>query len=161
MKSHILPIIILLATLSSSTLAQHAIGLRFGGGNVGAAELSYQVNTSEHNRLQIDAGVGHHNHYNSGGVGVAYEWQFPFSETPNFEWYVGPGMTFGAWRWDDGLTEETGGNLSVGAILGIDYQFKNSPFQISVDSRPMINLLNSYKNYNSNWGMALGIRYVL
>ena len=58
-------VLILSANIGSAQLAQHAIGLRLGGGDGFGTEISYQHSLSDLNRLEFDLGMHSGNNYNA------------------------------------------------------------------------------------------------
>jgi len=147
------------ALVALTTSAQQAIGLRFGGGNLNGAEVSYQMPMGDVNRLQLDLGINGDDDYFSLGVTGTYQWTWGIADVEGLAWYAGPGATVGFWAWDNGVADDSGANIGIGGIVGIEYTFAGAPIQLSLDTRPMFNLLGS-DDYNGNWGAALAVRYV-
>ncbi len=82
-------------------------------------------------------------------------------EVERLNWYYGVGGHIGFWsgdkvRWaDDNLSYTV---IGVDAILGLEYNFKEIPFNLSLDWKPVFNLIG----YSGFWGDsgALSIRYI-
>ena len=155
MKKVFLALIAVVAIGTSTSFAQKAIGLRFGGGSAFGAEVSYQQGMGS-NRLEADFGFsgGEHHSYIS-AVGI-YHWKFNFFSVPNMQWYVGPGAALGIYLDEN----NTGLTLGIGGQIGLEYDFSahGVPFNLSVDARPMFNFIN---HTGLNWGACLSLRYLL
>ena len=66
--------IILSANIVDAQIANHAIGLRLGGGDGFGTEISYQHGLNDLNRLEFDLGMHNGNHYNAWGLAGIYQW---------------------------------------------------------------------------------------
>lgn len=130
-----------------------AIGGRLGGN----LEASYQ-HTLGKNMLDCTLGVGLGN-YMALNAFVAYDWVFNIKSWPHageWNWYVGPGAGVGLF-FDGNLDVPV--SVNVGGQIGVEYQF-NFPLNLSLDYRPMINVLGFGDNTWGYWyGVALGVRY--
>lgn len=151
-------LIAMLVTFSFYSTAQvnpNAIGLRLGGGSFNGAEISYQLGVSEANRFEFDLGFGSSEHHSRTYVTGIYHWTWNIVE--GFNWYVGPGAAIGVFNDND---EDAYINVSVGGQIGLEYDFNSlgAPILLSLDARPMWDLLGS--NAGIGWGTALGIRYI-
>lgn len=133
----------------------HAIGLRFGGnGDVNGAEISYQHGMGDANRLELDLGWSGNNDQGRMSLAGIYHWDWNI--TDSFNWYVGPGATLG---YHDHKNENDHFNVGVGGQIGIEYDFSaNVPLLLSLDARPMWNLLGNDSGLGG--GLALGLRYI-
>ena len=167
MKKVLLILGIVMATATAG-FAQKAIGLRFGTGLAYStgAELSYQQPLNN-NRLEIDFGaaglldMGDVNDYSfSLSLTAVYQWKFNIVN--GFNWYVGPAASGGLFFVQYDKTFE-GPTLGLGGQLGIEYDFssKGVPLQVSLDTRPMYNLLSPKESRGFNVGVCLGVRYTL
>lgn len=149
-----------IAGLTMSANAQvvkdHAIGLRFGGGNGFGTEVSYQHGLSDINRLEFDLGLISQSNYTAWGLTGVYQWVWPLGE--GFNWYVGPGAKIGSWDYKSSYTGSGSSGLYLAAAgdIGIEYAW---PFglQLGLDMRPELGLLNHGDSFNFNLG--LGVRY--
>jgi hypothetical protein len=154
MKKILLGIALLWSVVIAVSAQPRAIGGRLGG-NV---EFSYQHQLGE-NMIDATAGlwvIG----YKSLGVTAVYDWVFPirsWQHKGEWNWYGGPGAGLGIVF---GKNISIPVSLDIGGEIGIEYQFW-FPLNLSLDYRPMINLLG-FKD-NIWWGnfrsVALGIRY--
>jgi hypothetical protein len=78
------------------------------------------------------------------------------------KWYIGGGLHIGVYNgnyisWGrPGSTYEV---MGIDGIVGIEYSFKSTPFNMGIDWKPSINFIG----YKSIWpdGGALSIRYTL
>lgn len=153
MKKIILSLFSLLV-LSFSGISQiesHAIGGRFGGGNLGSGfEINYQHGLSDINRLELGLGINGRNGYSYFNLAAVYQWVWQLEE--GFGWYVGPGAHL--------LGRNNGSAIGVGGQLGLEYNFNtnlDTPLLISIDTRPMFNFASGGNDFG--WAAALGIRY--
>ena len=149
-------IFVILVNLSMAQVAEHALGLRLGGGSGFGTEISYQHGLSDLNRLEFDLGLQSHKDYNAWGLTGLYQWVWNIDE--GFNWYAGVGGRIGSWNWDSRYLGDDGDGLFLAAAgdIGIEYVFPIR-IQLSLDFRPTINLINRGDSYNSN--IAFGIRY--
>ncbi len=156
----------IIMTIATTSLAQKAIGLRFGtqlASSIGA-ELSYQQPLNN-NRLEIDFGAAGgfsigSDDYNSFSLSLTAAYQWKFNIVNGFNWYVGPAASGGLYFVHYDKTFE-GPTLGLGGQLGIEYDFssKGVPLQISLDTRPMFNLLSPQEARGYNVSACLSLRY--
>lgn len=89
--------------------------------------------------------------WSSGFINVAAAYDFQVAPVGPFNFYAGPAA-------DLWLVNEGGIGLGVGGQLGLEYLFSEIPLQISLDWRPMFNLIPAT---SFGWsGFGLGIRYL-
>lgn len=157
MKKVFLALIAVMAIGTSTTFAQKAIGLRFGGGSLLGAEISYQQDMGA-NRLEGDLGFsfGDNSSYIS-AVGI-YQWKWNIVSGLN--WYVGPGVALGLYMSD--IADYSGFSLGVGGQIGLEYDFSTLgvPLLLSVDARPMWNVVRPAHYGGFGWGTCLSLRYL-
>lgn len=156
----------IIITIATTSLAQRAIGLRFGtqlASSIGA-ELSYQQPLNN-NRLEIDFGAAGgfsigSDDYNSFSLSLTAAYQWKFNIVNGFNWYVGPAASGGLYFVHYDKTFE-GPTLGLGGQLGIEYDFssKGVPLQVSLDTRPMFNLLSPQEARGYNVSACLSLRY--
>ena len=140
MKRSLVIIIAMLAFAVVATAQPRALGIRAGWGG----EISYQHTLGAENFLEVDAGWT----VNVFSAAAAYD--FSVAPVGPFNFYAGPA----AQVW---LVNEGGIGLGVGAQLGLEYMFDGIPFQVSLDWRPMFNIVPATA---FGWqGLALGLRY--
>jgi hypothetical protein len=116
--------------------------------------------------------VKHFTSTNKAIEGLGYFWQYGFRVTglyeihgdingaPGLKWYVGPGAHIGTWndKWKkDYPGRESGLQLGIDGVLGLDYKFKGAPINLSFDWQPSFNFVG-YNYFEGGWG-GLGIRY--
>ncbi len=156
MKTQKVILFALLLSLPLGLFAQDkAIGLRLGAGAYTGAEISYQTPFMGE-RLEANLGLAAGDGYSSAAVTAVYQWLFPIEN--GFNWYAGfgPGVAIGSYKNANGDFESKF-NLGVAGNLGIEYNFDQVPLQLSLDTRPMFNLL--YDSTGSLLYFGLGIRY--
>lgn len=156
----------IIITIATTSLAQRAIGLRFGtqlASSIGA-ELSYQQPLNN-NRLEIDFGAAGgfsigSDDYNSFSLSLTAAYQWKFNIVNGFNWYVGPAASGGLYFVHYDKTFE-GPTLGLGGQLGIEYDFssKGVPLQVSLDTRPIFNLLSPQEAREYNVSACLSLRY--
>ena len=156
----------IIITIATTSLAQRAIGVRFGTGLASSlgAELSYQQPLNN-NRLEIDFGAAGgfsigSDDYNSFSLSLTAAYQWKFNIVNGFNWYVGPAASGGLYFVHYDKTFE-GPTLGLGGQLGIEYDFssKGVPLQVSLDTRPMFNLLSPQEARGYNVSACFSLRY--
>lgn len=146
MKKFFLAIVMLVVTSSAiqtaSAQEQNAIGLRLGYG----AEISYQRMLGPGNRLEVDLGAIGFKHLN---VAATYQWKWDIAGAEGLNWFVGPGVDFGAY--DD--------HFAVGIVgqIGLGYDFR-IPLSLTIDWRPYFMLAPSF-HFPFDGSVAIGVRY--
>jgi len=150
----------------------HALGVRLTGIGGSFGEINYQgaARLFGSKRFEIGANIGgNSNDYWLGAAAVA-QWYWNLSRTTargGFNWYAGPGVGAGlhSYKKSDIIRWETNPNppnntwpvygdpymqsdlyVNVGGQIGIEYDFNavGVPLNISLDTRPMINLLGDW-----------------
>ncbi|MDR2980482.1 MAG: hypothetical protein LBV02_08625 [Bacteroidales bacterium] len=156
MKKILVTISIVLCTTVVAVAQPRAIGARLGGD----VEFSYQHSVGSSNMLDLSAGLGLGVGYFQFGVTGMYDWLFPinsWSYAGEWTWYAGPGVGVGFRSYI--LENLFPLAVNVGGQIGIEYAF-DFPLNLSLDYRPMINLLGFGNGYWGNLtGIALGVRY--
>jgi hypothetical protein len=123
-------------------------------------ELNLQYGLGQKNRLEfgLNCGVGFANDVLYWGYGAsgAYHWRFPVSSDGFFAWYAGPALTVGSYAATDLIEGGSGLLLGVGGQVGVEFNFANiiksegwHPFkywQISIDARPVVNVVKPHKD---------------
>lgn len=159
MKKFLLTICLVAAIVVAGNAQPRAIGARLGWN----LEFSYQHGFANRNMIDLTAGVT--NFYNNHAyvdVNCMFDWVFNIKG--GWNWYVGPGLGVGYgfgsyWRDEDGAKYHAF-RLNVGAQIGVEYQF-GIPLNLSLDWRPMWNILSNYDNphYDGFCSFGFGIRY--
>lgn len=150
-------VLILSANIGSAQLAQHAIGLRLGGGDGFGTEISYQHALSDLNRLEFDLGMHSGNNYNAWGLAGLYQWVWNIDG--GFNWYAGVGGRIGSWNWDRNKytgTNNSGVFLAAAGDVGIEYSFPIG-IQVALDVRPELGIINHGDAFRNN--IAFSVRY--
>lgn len=104
--------------------------------------------------------------------GLVYIWQYGVRTTGLYEihgkissveglkYYIGGGAHAGFYnnRWAvDFPTRQSGADIGVDGVIGLDYKIPGAPINISFDWQPSIDLIG-YNSFDAGWG-GLGIRY--
>ncbi len=144
---------LMFSMFASAQVNPNAIGLRFGGGSLGGAEVSYQKGLGS-NRLELDFGWGGNSNHSRMYLSGIFHWNWNIVEGLN--WYVGPGASIGYYQIKN-VNDYLG--VAVGGQIGLEYDFNSlgAPILLSLDSRPMFDLLGDYEPFW--WGVALAVRY--
>jgi len=158
----ILAVLLSLALFASLASAQpRAIGFRAGG----TGDLSYQHSTDTKEFLQADLGINYLK-YPGGLLNVTYN--FILADVKQFYFFVGPGAHTGFYNFKvyDAPTSETPERytintkfvLGITAQLGVEFDFKKIPLNLSVEYRPTWSILGNVFDPSS---ICLGVRYRL
>lgn len=147
-------VILFSAGFAKSQVADHAIGLRLGGGNGIGTEISYQHGLNSLNRLEFDLGFNNHDHYDAWALTTTYQWLWNIDQ--GFNWYAGFGGRIGSWNVDNYYhgDNENGLFLAAAGDVGIEYVFPVG-IQLAIDARPNIGLIN----HGSGIDLGFAIRY--
>lgn len=139
-------------------LSKNAIGLRLGSNDGFGAEVSYQRALSTDTRLEFDLGWRNSNDVNAIKLAGLHQWVWNIDG--GFNWYAGVGGGLGSWNYDKNGISDSGIILFGAGDIGIEYNFKEVPIQLSLDYRPEL-YFNSdgYRDNNFGSDVALGIRY--
>lgn len=90
-----------------------------------------------------------------------YEWQKPFPDVRNLDWFIGVGAHIGFWGEGKYYWEPYQSHTIIGAdfIIGLEYTFEEVPISLSLDWKPAFNLIG----YDKWWGdgAALTVRYTI
>lgn len=165
MKKVILSVFMLLG-LALSTQAQdiskNALGLRLGDNDGFGGEISYQRGLSKNNRLELDLGFRNSNNVDAFKLTGIYQWVWNIDG--GFNWYAGVGGGVGSYSYDykigNDKFKDSGAIVFVAGDLGIEYNFKEVPIQLSLDIRPELYFnSDNYRSDNFAPDLALGIRY--
>jgi hypothetical protein len=130
-------------SINAQEISDHAIGLRFGGGNGIGGEITYQKSLSENNRLEINLGLA--NEFTDFKATGLYEWVWQLED--KFNWYAGVG---------GGIVSANETGIYGAGVVGIEYNF-DAPILISLDYRPEIGIAGGLSGVNSD--IALAVRY--
>ena len=128
---------------------KHALGLKFPGG----LSVTYKVFVSDNNNVEAQAMF-----WNKGfrAVGL-YEFNFEISGADGLHWFVGPGAHIGFWKTQYQKDYNSSADFGVDGIIGLDYKFRDIPFNVSLDWEPSIVFAGS-NGFTPAYG-GLAIRY--
>lgn len=155
MKKLIVTAVVLMVlgiTAQAQEISKNVLGLRLGDNNGFGTEISYQRGLSDNNRIEADLGWRNNHNVSAFKLTGIYQWVWEIDN--NFNWYAGAGAGVGSWS-----TSGTNGCFAyVAGNVGIEYNFKEVPIQLSIDYRPEF---GGHGYFNNNYGsdIALGIRY--
>lgn len=161
MKKMILSAFMLIG-LAVSTQAQNisknALGLRLGNNDGFGGEVSYQRGLSKDNRLELDLGWRNSNYVDAIKLTGLYQWVWNIDG--GFNWYAGVGAGLGSWNYDYNGNKNNGTFFFAAGDIGLEYNFKEVPIQLSLDLRPELYFnSNGYRDNNFGPDLGLGIRY--
>jgi hypothetical protein len=144
-------------TTQAQTIADNAIGLRFGGGDGLGAEVSYQRALGmNNNRLELDLGWRNDSSFDAFKLAAIYQWVWNIEA--GFNWYAGVGGGVGSVEDKRRDRGNDGTFLFLAGNVGIEYNF-DIPLLISLDFRPEFGF-NDYDVLNDfSPDIALGVRY--
>lgn len=159
MKKLILSVIMLIGltfTIQAQDISKNALGLRLGSNDGFGGEVSYQRRLSDANRLELDLGWRNPNHVDAFKLTGVYQWVWNIDG--DFNWYAGIGGGLGSWSVNNSVVKDNGTFAFAAGDIGIEYNFKDAPIQLSLDFRPEFGGGGYYKN-NYGSDIALGVRY--
>lgn len=146
-------ILLLSSYFTKAQVADHAIGLRIGGGYGFGTEISYQHGLSSPNRLEFDLGFRNNNDFDGWGLTGLYEWVWKIDN--GFNWYAGPGAKIGSWNSEEPYDSVNDGFfLAAAGTCGIEYVFPIG-IQLAIDARPELGIVN----HGSGINLGFSIRY--
>ena len=162
MKNRILLILVCIG-FTSTVLAQestrNAIGLRLGDSDGFGAEISFQRDLKENNRLEAD--FGWRNGVNYDGIKLVGLYQWVWLLDGDFNWFVGAGGGISAFRIDKKNSDDVKDTFVFAAgNIGVEYTFK-IPLRLSLDFRPELGFGNDiYDNNDVDFDIGIGVRYL-
>ena len=139
-------------------ISKNAIGLRLGDSRGFGAEITYQRAILEKNRIEVDFGWRNGSDYD--GVKFTGIFQWVWNIDGGFNWYAGPGIGFGAYRFDNPVGSDFKDSFAIlSGNVGIEYKF-DIPLLISLDVRPELGLgEDRYDNDDLDFDVGVGVRY--
>jgi hypothetical protein len=92
----------------------------------------------------------------------AYEFHHDIESSKGLKWYIGPAAYVGMYNYDryykvNGI--ENGFIFGVGGIIGLDYKFKEGPFNVSLDWQPSVEFVSG-EDYLEHSGVGFGAYWV-
>jgi opacity protein-like surface antigen len=146
-------VILLSSYITKAQVADHAIGLRIGGGYGFGTEISYQHGLSSLNRLEFGLGFRNSNDYDGWALTGLYQWVWKIDG--GFNWYAGPGAKIGTWNTQNEHSDVNDGFfLAAAGTCGIEYVFPIG-IQLAIDARPELGIVN----HGSGINLGFSIRY--
>jgi len=141
MKKSLLLIFILTISLTAfSQIPQNTIGVRMGGSYRFDIEASYQRLCGKMTRVELDLGVT--TGPNEKGFNTVGTFHWVWDLNNGFFVFVGPGMQTG--------TRSKKYYLGAHVQAGLEYIFPNMPFQLGIDTRPVVGIMNSLNTVEVN-----------
>jgi len=138
---------------------KRAVGLRFGG-YYDVVSASYKTFISDQGALEFNLGFR-----NYGGIALygnwfvlsgsaAYQHHFDIKPVPGLKWFVGGGLL--AYNSFSDYDYVSGFGLGIFPTAGVDYKFASIPLNLTVDTRPTINVLRAdyYSGFYFSGGVA-------
>ena len=144
-----------MVTSNAQDISENAIGIRLGDSDGFGGEVSYQRALNENNRLEFDLGWRSGKGYDGFKLTGLYQWVWNIEG--GFNWYAGVGGGIGSW--DNDAIDKSGIVLLAAGDIGIEYNFKEAPIQLSLDFRPEFYFNDDFRDDNFGSDIALGIRY--
>lgn len=87
-----------------------------------------------------------------------YQWIWQIDNGLN--WYAGAGTGIISWSNSNNIPKDSGVLFNAAGAIGLEYSFKDTPIQISLDLRPELYFATGgYRNSNFGNQLALGVRY--
>ncbi len=126
----------------------NALGIRLGGGFGFDWEVSYQRYLSD--QIRMENGLGMAVGSNRKGFTTTTTIQWVWDINSSFKWFTGPGLQLGS---REGLFY-----FGLTGQVGIEYLFREIPFQIGIDTRPVIGIENANNAFEIN--INASIRYL-
>ncbi len=143
----------------SNSLAQNyktAVGARIGY----PLTLSGKYFIDESIALEANLGLRAFSGYSWVALSAAGLKHKPLDVLDGLNWYYGAGLSVYFWRFDQINTLSSSSSLGLQGYVGLDYTFKKTPINITLDWTPTFFI----KGYTSGLGTrfgGLGIRYTL
>lgn len=148
------------STQAQETISKNAIGVRFGNHYGLEVEITYQRMMSPKNRFELDFGWSSNNNTEAFKLFGIYQWYWNLEK--GLYWYIGGGGGFGTWNTDDNYNNQYGGDNGIFTVatgdIGIEYNFKGVPIQLSIDGRPEY-VFNNYEKKDFGFNAGIGVRY--
>jgi hypothetical protein len=159
-KSTLFTLLIVLCMTATSFGQDYnsAVGLRLGF----PTSVTYKKFLNDKNAIEIYAGLRSYAFYSSVNVNAAYLIHNPIESVDGLSWYYGAGAGIYISSFDLGFNYGDSGKLGIGlsGYLGLDYAFKGTPINLSVDWVPTF-FLSGYNNGFGAESGSLAARYIL
>lgn len=153
-------------------MSKNAIGIRLENNDGLGPQFTYQLATSEMNRLEFDLGFADYRYYNVIKFTTFYHWVFNI--TGGLNWFVGFGAGAGILDPDERYYRnryrdyDPDGTffLTADGDVGLEYSFleQGVPLQLALDLNPAYQFGNDYYDeyyYDNNFDVdvAFSVRY--
>lgn len=165
-------LISIIAIIASSANAQYNdtnLGLRLGLGDGYSAEISYEtpLKLRSNKRIDVNVGIGGGQNWNAVNylsanaiykvanyIDAGWQWHYGVGVSGGISTYKGPDITQ-----EKVMNGDRFINLGIVPVIGIEKHYKKLPFNLSIEIRPNIPIINT--NY-SHWGtLGFALRYRL
>lgn len=143
----------------SNSLAQNyktAVGARIGY----PLTLSGKYFIDESIALEANLGLRAFSGYSWFALSAAGLKHKPLDVLDGLNWYYGAGLSVYFWRFDQITTLSSSSSLGLQGYVGLDYTFKKSPINVTIDWTPTF-FINGYTSGLGTRFGGLGIRYTL
>jgi outer membrane protein W len=143
----------------SNSLAQNyktAVGARIGY----PLTLSGKYFIDESIAVEANLGLRAFSGYSWVALSAAGLKHKPLDVLDGLNWYYGAGLSVYFWRFDQINTLSSSSSLGLQGYVGLDYTFKKSPINVSIDWTPTF-FINGYTSGLGTRFGGLGIRYTL
>ena len=143
----------------SNSLAQNyktAVGARIGY----PLTLSGKYFIDESIAVEANLGLRAFSGYSWIALSAAGLKHKPLDVLDGLNWYYGAGLSVYFWRFDQINTLSSSSSLGLQGYVGLDYTFKKSPINITLDWTPTFFIKSFTPGLGTRFG-GLGIRYTL
>lgn len=143
----------------SNSLAQNyktAVGARIGY----PLTLSGKYFINESIALEGNLGLRAFSGYSWIALSAAGLKHKPLDVLDGLNWYYGAGLSVYFWRFDQINTLSSSSSLGLQGYVGLDYTFKKSPINVTIDWTPTFFIKSFTPGLGTRFG-GLGIRYTL
>jgi outer membrane protein W len=143
----------------SNSLAQNyktAVGARIGY----PLTLSGKYFIDESIAVEANLGLRAFSGYSWVALSAAGLKHKPLDVLDGLNWYYGAGLSVYFWRFDQITTLSSSSSLGLQGYLGLDYTFKKTPINITLDWTPTFFIKSFTPGLGTRFG-GLGIRYTL
>lgn len=158
MRKSILFTFLMLCLFSINAQAQNyksAVGLRLGS----PISASFKTFVNESSALEAYASFRSFAGYSWFSVNGAYQIHKPIDSVDGLNYYFGGGAGVYFWSFDFGGDSATT-TLGLQGYLGLDYTFKDTPINLTVDWVPTLFINGFSSGLGAGFG-SLGVRYTL
>jgi hypothetical protein len=143
----------------SNSLAQNyktAVGARIGY----PLTLSGKYFIDESIAVEANLGLRAFSGYSWVALSAAGLKHKPLDVLDGLNWYYGAGLSVYFWRFERITTLSSSSSLGLQGYLGLDYTFKKSPINVTIDWTPTFFIKSFTPGLGTRFG-GLGIRYTL